>query len=381
MKTRMVFIIGFLAGLSACKEADSVVLVNVSINPDVAPVYSLHVAMSTAQAHDTKIYPATASRTALLSSTSFVIVLPRSRSGALDLVLNGVDNTGTDVAHGIAHTTIAVGGTATTSVVLAAGASLCGNSVVDTGESCDDGNQFSFDGCDFQCQAEGARLDGGLLDAPKYDTGNVEGVTDAIIERVVAESAQDTSGPQDSKADGGTPDAPNAADAILDINNPGHDLDDGRSDIGIPALDALQSTQADTGVVTGPDLQILDGAVETASAGMIDVQLQDAMVGYTDNGVTLYLGANPCAQFADAHGEAAHGGGWNPSVGGIYGTCFNPSTSTATSGICGPTPVCGAYSPGTLLIWDAKDPRFLYLGDPSGGYICLPNDVPYIVPC
>ena len=156
MKTRMVLITGFLAGLSACKDADSVVLVNVSINPDVPPVYSLRVAMSTAQARDTKTYPATVSKTALLSSTSFVIILPRSRTGQIDLALDGIDDTGAVVAHGTAETNIVADGTATASVVMATGASLCGNGVIDPGESCDDGNRFSFDGCDLRCQAEGA---------------------------------------------------------------------------------------------------------------------------------------------------------------------------------------------------------------------------------
>jgi integrase len=55
MKARFPLALGLLASFSACKDADSVVLVNVSINPDASPVYSLRVAMSTARAHDTKI--------------------------------------------------------------------------------------------------------------------------------------------------------------------------------------------------------------------------------------------------------------------------------------------------------------------------------------
>jgi cysteine-rich repeat protein len=380
VKTRMVLVMGFFSGFAACKEADSVVMVNVSINPDVAPMYSLRVSMSTLQTHDTKVYPATVSTTALPSSTSFVILLPRSRTGVLDLALDGADVAGNNVAHGTALTTIVVGGTATTSVVLAAGPSLCGNDVIDPGETCDDGNEFSFDECDFRCQVEGARLDAGHLDAPTYDGGNMDSVVDAISERWITESAQDTSRSQDSKADGGTSEAPEPADATLDVNGSGTDLAEGGGDIGKPLLDAPRSTQADTGAEIGRDAQI-DGAVAMDSAGIMDAHLLDATAGYTMDGVTLNLGANQCAAYADGRGEAAHGGGWDPSTGGIFGTCFKPSTSTATNGICGPSPVCGVYAPGTLLIWDAKDPRFQYLGDPTGGYICLPNGGPYVVPC
>ena len=65
MKTLLLVTVGLVASLSACKKPDSVVLVNVDINPDVSPIYSLHVAMSTTQAHDSKIYPATASTSAI----------------------------------------------------------------------------------------------------------------------------------------------------------------------------------------------------------------------------------------------------------------------------------------------------------------------------
>jgi hypothetical protein len=45
---RRVLAFGFLAGLAACKQADSVVLVNVAVDGNVAPLDSLRVAISTA---------------------------------------------------------------------------------------------------------------------------------------------------------------------------------------------------------------------------------------------------------------------------------------------------------------------------------------------
>ena len=198
MKVRLLLVLGLF---SACKEADSVVLVNVSINPDVSPVYSLRVAMSTARAHDTKIYPATPSVTAILSSSSsssFAIVLPRSRTGFLDLALDGLDTAGKSVAHGTAQTTIVVGGTATVpSVALAAGASLCGDGVINSGETCDDGNQFSFDGCDFRCQIEGALGDASVPDADAFDGGDSNSRQDSMVDLV----APDTSSITDTGAD------------------------------------------------------------------------------------------------------------------------------------------------------------------------------------
>jgi cysteine-rich repeat protein len=201
MKVRFLLAFGILASLSACKDADSVVFVNVSITPDAPPVYSLRVAMSTTRAHDTKIYPAAPSVTAILSpssASSFAIVLPRSRTGFLDLALDGLDTAGKSVAHGTAQTTIVVGGTVTVpSVVLVTGSSLCGDGVVDSGETCDDGNQFSFDGCDFQCRIEGAPSDASVPDVDAFDGGDSNSRQDSMVDL----AAPDTSSIADSGAD------------------------------------------------------------------------------------------------------------------------------------------------------------------------------------
>jgi len=192
MKTRAFLALGLLVGLSACKEADSVVLVNVSINTDVSPVYSLRVTMSSAQTHDLKLYPAQQATAAIPSSASLVIVLPRSRAGRLDLAVDGVDNTGKNVAHGTTQTVIVVGGSVTTSAVLAAGSALCGNGIVDPGETCDDGNLYSFDGCDFRCQAEGLRPDAAVLDSAISDVGGAVAPPEVPPDMARAEGAADS---------------------------------------------------------------------------------------------------------------------------------------------------------------------------------------------
>lgn len=176
MRRRALVSVGLLASLIGCKEPDSTVLVNVSISLDVAPVYSLRVAISAVQAHDIKIYPAQPSATALPSATSLVIILPRARSGRLDLAIDGVDNSGNNVAHGAGRTTIVVGGSATVSVAIAAGPSLCGDGLLTPGEACDDGNRYSFDGCDYLCLSELAHPDAAILDgAPTEATAIADG--------------------------------------------------------------------------------------------------------------------------------------------------------------------------------------------------------------
>jgi fibro-slime domain-containing protein len=201
MSMRRLLFLALLAGLSACKQSDSVVVVNVAIDADVSPIYSLRVVLSTAQSHDSKIYPATAATAALPAQTSLAMVLPRSRSGLLDVAIEGLDVAGNSVAHGTAQTTIIVGDTATASVVVSTGPSLCGNMIIDPGETCDDGNQFSFDGCDFRCQSEGQNppMDAGLADAAPPDT------------------AKDTNSTQDLAGELAMRDVPYIAEVAVDL--------------------------------------------------------------------------------------------------------------------------------------------------------------------
>ena len=221
MKMRLRLAIGLLAGLAACKQPDSVVLVNITIDASATPLYSLRVAMSTVQTNDTKIYPTTASANALPLQTSLVIVLPRSRTGLLDLAFDGRDAAGINVANGTTQTMIIVGGTATASVTLVAGPSACGNGIVDSGESCDDHNQFSFDGCDFRCQSEKAPVDAGVRDSSAIDAGNADRVSDAATDSSPPDVAQDAGLSPDGPVDIAMPDAPYTPDTAADANSAG----------------------------------------------------------------------------------------------------------------------------------------------------------------
>jgi len=117
--------------------------------------------------------------------------------------------------------------------------------------------------------------------------------------------------------------------------------------------------------------------VVASDASFADVEarssshLEDAVAGYGSSGVLVFLGVNPCDL-----------GGWDPSTGKCYAPPNVPWNEPAvTSGVCGPTPSCGTHASGTVLMWDSTLPRYRYLADPSGGTVCLPNDVDYVVGC
>ena len=121
---------------------------------------------------------------------------------------------------------------------------------------------------------------------------------------------------------------------------------------------------------------------------------------YTSEGVTCHLGHNNCDN-VNSSGVTVPSG-WEP---GMVDSCWLPTQADGRGGICGvlpPTedcstcpagqcacmPTCGTYAPGTLRVWSMDDPRYKYLGDPtevnytgSGGYVCLPNVDPYVIPC
>ena len=165
----------------------------------------------------------------------------------------------------------------------------------------------------------------------------------------------------------------------------------------------------DGGAGTGAE-DAPDGGAKLGDGGVVG--LQDATPGYTASGVFAALGTNPCGTFyTDSNGLIAWAanGAWDHDTGcwittaviGLASSWVRPSglTESATSGVCGLAdvpfhglhgePTCGVtYAPGMVLIWNSTDPRYSYHGGPIGstgvgsaGYICLPNDVPYVIPC
>ncbi len=125
-----------------------------------------------------------------------------------------------------------------------------------------------------------------------------------------------------------------------------------------------------------PDAGLLDTQAAT-DIGKIDV-LGDTGKGDTDNGgytpegVTANLGVNPC-QNATQHPECSHPArcGWDPAT----NKCYTNDSSSHLVGICDEAKWCSnaSYEPGTVLVWNQSDPRYVYRGDLSGGYICLLN--------
>ena len=147
-----------------CGGSDSTVLLTVTAEANLAPVAHVRVTMSNAAANNIKVFPRVgdaASSTPINFPATLAIVIPRSRSGLLDLAVDGLDAAMAVVANGAISVAINSGGRTNASVQLRAGPSLCGNGVVDPGEECDDGNRVSGDGCDFMCTLEKSR-DGGI---------------------------------------------------------------------------------------------------------------------------------------------------------------------------------------------------------------------------
>ena len=153
MTRLLVAILPLLLMSPGCREPDSVLLATLDCDPNAAPSRSIQVMLSEPGREDTKIFPGPSGQP-LHFSTSLTLVIPRSHSGQLDLAFLALDGDSKTTAHATAKTMLTGGAETAIEVKLSAGNDLCGNMVVDPGEECDDGNLFSFDGCDDDCQLE-----------------------------------------------------------------------------------------------------------------------------------------------------------------------------------------------------------------------------------
>jgi len=144
------------AGLAAsCKQADSVVVIDVDADPGLAELMQLRATISNAGMGDVESFPQTPATTAVKLPTGFSISLSPSRIGALDIALDGIGSNGDVVANGAGSVPIDPGHTVTVKITLHAGASLCGNGTLDSSEACDDGDRISGGSCDFLCRTIG----------------------------------------------------------------------------------------------------------------------------------------------------------------------------------------------------------------------------------
>jgi cysteine-rich repeat protein len=154
---------GVAGGLAGCAEADSVVLVTVSADSGATDVVQLRATLSNQSMGAINLFPqqVAAGAKGLAFPTMFTLTIARARSGTVDLALDGLDASGTATANGAGSVTLSPGGTTDLAISLRAGASLCGNGVVDPGEPCDDGNRVSEGVCDFMCRTAGSSGAGG----------------------------------------------------------------------------------------------------------------------------------------------------------------------------------------------------------------------------
>jgi cysteine-rich repeat protein len=150
-------LIGLAASLAvACSRSDSAVIVKVTADADVPSVFQLRASVSNAGEGATRFFPVTPAATAIVFDTSFSVTVPRDRSGALDIALDGLDQGGTPVANGAGSVELHAGEDGALTIILHNGASACGNGVIDSGEACDDGDRLSTGTCDFACQPIGS---------------------------------------------------------------------------------------------------------------------------------------------------------------------------------------------------------------------------------
>jgi cysteine-rich repeat protein len=146
-----------------------VVVASVDADTAVPAVAQIRVTISNAGASEVHTYPQLDAPAAIRFPTSFAVILPRGRSGTLDLALDGLDASMKVVASAAVRTVIKVGDRTDVTARLAPGPSACGNGQPDPGEQCDDHNRVSGDGCDALCQKEPAPV------SPDHDGGAAAG--------------------------------------------------------------------------------------------------------------------------------------------------------------------------------------------------------------
>ncbi len=143
------------AAVAACEKSDSIVVVTVAAEQDVAGVVRLRAVASNAGTGATRTFPAAATAD-ITFPTTFSLTVPRGRTGALDIALEGLDYGDAVIANGADTVDLRGGDSVAVTITLHAGAPLCGNGQLDPGEDCDDGDRVSDGSCDFLCRTPGA---------------------------------------------------------------------------------------------------------------------------------------------------------------------------------------------------------------------------------
>jgi cysteine-rich repeat protein len=162
---------------SGCTHSDTVLALTLTAAPNVAEVHHVRLTLSNAGAIDVKVFPEATVTQAMTFPASLAVVVGGSRSGSINVAVDGLDAAMAVIAHGGIAVAISSGERTNASVELLAGPSQCGNAVIDPGEECDDGNRVSGDGCDFMCMLErasdgGAGASGEVTDASDSNRGD-----------------------------------------------------------------------------------------------------------------------------------------------------------------------------------------------------------------
>ena len=147
-----VFVLACAALAPACDRSDSVVVVKVAAEGDVAGVTQLRAWVSNAGDGTARLFPTTPAAQPIAFETSFSLSVPRDRTGALDIALDGLGGGGAVVANGAGTVDLHVGDNVTVTITLRNGVPSCGNGQLDDGEGCDDGDRLSTGACDYVCQ-------------------------------------------------------------------------------------------------------------------------------------------------------------------------------------------------------------------------------------
>ena len=151
----VVFAAAAVAAAATCEKSDSIVVVTVAADQDVAGVVRLRAVTSNAGTGATRTFPATAVAD-ITFPTTFSLTVPRDRTGALDIALEGLDYGDAVIANGADTVDLRGGDSVAVTITLRSGAPLCGNGQLDPGEDCDDGDRVSGGTCDFLCRTLGA---------------------------------------------------------------------------------------------------------------------------------------------------------------------------------------------------------------------------------
>lgn len=159
---RALVLFGLLSAVMAgCADHDSILHTTVTVEPGTPPLNQLRVSISNAGSGEERRFPGEPVA-AIDFPATFSLVIPSSRSGSFDLVVEGLDQTMVArVAATVQFTTASAGRPVVMLLLRADGALRCGNGQLDPGEDCDDGRRFSGDGCDYLCRRDQVPPDAG----------------------------------------------------------------------------------------------------------------------------------------------------------------------------------------------------------------------------